>query len=304
MAKGVQMFRLITISTALALASSTASLPALAPDDESSPLANAPAFGTAVAPSGAAENLTAGSHSLPSDSKDLIEVTDSDGRTMTVELAFDDSYYQHQSNSANAAQYSDSETGSEMVIQANDDGQLRVITTVPNADSPTEFSYKIDSDFTVSEDGNGGLLAYRFTDQSTEEGHEVVDMVAIQPPWATDAAGNEVATRYEVDGNTITQIVEVTEGTQFPVSADPTWEWYDAAYGAGWNKAETRSLHQHRTTSALCRVLPGALRSVCSVGAISWKLNTQYAVDRGGCVFYAIAPVPVGLNYDKSKNCR
>jgi len=190
------------------------------------------------------------------------------------------------------------------MIQSNEDGQVRVITTIPDAESEHRFEYVIDDEYSVTEDGTGGLLAYRFVDAPNETGQESFDLVAIKAPWATAADGKEVPTHYEIRGNTIIQVVEPTGDTAYPISADPTWEWYDAAYGAGWNKSETRNLLKYKSASGLCAALSGALKPVCVVGATSWILNTQYAVDRGGCVFYAIAPVPVGLNYDKSKHCR
>lgn len=50
-------------------------------------------------------------------------------------------------------------------------------------------------------------------------GHHVVGLV--DPPWAVDARGRELATRYRVEGTTIVQDVD-TRGAEFPVVADPT----------------------------------------------------------------------------------
>lgn len=41
--------------------------------------------------------------------------------------------------------------------------------------------------------------------------------------WATDANGDEVPTHYEVEGDTLTQVVNFSKDTAFPVLADPDW---------------------------------------------------------------------------------
>jgi hypothetical protein len=50
-------------------------------------------------------------------------------------------------------------------------------------------------------------------------GHRVVGL--IDAPWAVDARGRALATRYQVHGTTIVQDVD-TRGASFPVVADPT----------------------------------------------------------------------------------
>ena len=44
----------------------------------------------------------------------------------------------------------------------------------------------------------------------------------IAAPWARDADGAPVPTHYEVTGGTLTQIVDFTPATAFPVVADPS----------------------------------------------------------------------------------
>jgi hypothetical protein len=47
-------------------------------------------------------------------------------------------------------------------------------------------------------------------------------LLHIPAPWAVDATGAALPTRYEVAGSTITQVVD-TRGASFPVVADPAW---------------------------------------------------------------------------------
>ncbi|MFD5225405.1 hypothetical protein ACFWHT_07260 [Microbacterium sp. NPDC058342] len=55
-------------------------------------------------------------------------------------------------------------------------------------------------------------------DYDVPTGWEVVG--AFQSAWSADATGASLPTHYEVDGNTLTQVVDTT-GAQFPVVSDP-----------------------------------------------------------------------------------
>lgn len=56
----------------------------------------------------------------------------------------------------------------------------------------------------------------------------VVDqqVATIQAPWAVDANGDPVATRYTVQDGTLTQVFDTNSTTAFPVTADPSWWWW------------------------------------------------------------------------------
>lgn len=56
-----------------------------------------------------------------------------------------------------------------------------------------------------------------------ESGEEFYDIIgSIAPAWAKDANGIDVETRYSLNGNTITQVVEFDEHSAFPIVADPS----------------------------------------------------------------------------------
>lgn len=50
----------------------------------------------------------------------------------------------------------------------------------------------------------------------------------ISTPWAVDANGMSIPTHYKISGNTLTQVVESSTDTAFPVTADPSWWWWVA----------------------------------------------------------------------------
>ncbi len=47
-------------------------------------------------------------------------------------------------------------------------------------------------------------------------------LTTFDPAWAKDANGAPVPTHYEIDGNTLVQVVDFTAATAFPVVADPS----------------------------------------------------------------------------------
>lgn len=53
-------------------------------------------------------------------------------------------------------------------------------------------------------------------------------IATISAPWAVDAQGKPVPTHYELQGNKLTQVVDATKDTTFPVTADPAWWWWVA----------------------------------------------------------------------------
>lgn len=106
--------------------------------------------------------------------------------------------------------------GSQTIPVVKEDGSVQVNTYIENQNAPTRYDY----DFTLPdgahiEQADGGGLYFVAQDESVLGG--------VAPAWAVDAAGASVPTRYEIDGNTITQVVEHTSDHTYPVVADPLW---------------------------------------------------------------------------------
>lgn len=108
----------------------------------------------------------------------------------------------------------DNNNGSTTVPIVHEDGSLQLLTVIEGPDAPTRYDYEI----SVPKGGSMDLLesgAVLITDAS---GNFVG---AIVPPWAKDATGKSLPTEYEVNGTTVTQVVEHAQGTKYPVVADP-----------------------------------------------------------------------------------
>ncbi|MFC6355250.1 hypothetical protein [Luethyella okanaganae] len=72
-------------------------------------------------------------------------------------------------------------------------------------------------------------------------------------PWALDANDQPVGKRYEIEGETVVQIVEHGEGSAYPVVADPTY--VTTTYWLSRADVE-RMWNVLQTTGAVCNYLP------------------------------------------------
>jgi hypothetical protein len=114
----------------------------------------------------------------------------------------------------------DNNDGSATVPVVKTDGSVSINTTIAGPDAPTVYRYPI----TVPD---GGML--RLNDDGSVS---VVDVngsytSGFSPAWAKDATGMAVGTHYELDGNTLIQVVDhTTSGVTYPVVADP---WFGFA---------------------------------------------------------------------------
>lgn len=111
--------------------------------------------------------------------------------------------------------YDNALPATDVVAQAVDGGARQVFILQDETAKPTvTFDIKsADAEkvtFTTNENGSLNVV-----------NGAGVDVAGVNAPWAVDATGAALPTRFEVDGTKVTQHIE-TEGAVFPVSADPT----------------------------------------------------------------------------------
>jgi hypothetical protein len=116
--------------------------------------------------------------------------------------------------------------------QATADGGMQVLVVIEGADAPTEYWF----DMTVP----AGAV-FRAT---SDGGAEVVGadgqiVTAVAPPWALDANGQSVPTRYLIEGTTLVQVID-HHGASYPVVGDPK-------FGFGWNIYVRLSPYEQKT---------------------------------------------------------
>jgi len=109
----------------------------------------------------------------------------------------------------------DNNNGSSTVPIVQKDGAVQINTVIRNSDAPKRYGYPL----TVS----AGQSIHLAPDGSAYVAAATgVPSLYIAAPWAKDANGKAVSTHFEVNGTTLTQVVDFTASTAFPVVADPT----------------------------------------------------------------------------------
>lgn len=110
----------------------------------------------------------------------------------------------------------DTGTNVDLAVQVIEEG-VRIQTVLNDAAAPTEYRYELEGYTPVLlADGSVDLIA-------STQGRLQVRAGGIAAPWAFDANGVVVPTRYRVDGDTLVQEVDHTAGEYaYPIVADPT----------------------------------------------------------------------------------
>lgn len=142
------------------------------------------------------------------------------------------------------------------------EGGTQIVSVIADSSAPTGYDYSFDGtaagQLELTEDGGVTL--------KDSDGAQLANVAA---PWAVDANGASVPTRFILTGeNTITQVVDHrAEGVAYPATADP--RIFSCDGGLSWcvkfTKSETkainkrarrqafRSMHLPFTSAAGCR---------------------------------------------------
>ncbi|TFB85581.1 hypothetical protein E3O44_13380 [Cryobacterium algoricola] len=88
--------------------------------------------------------------------------------------------------------------------------------------------------------------------------------IYVMAPWARDAIGKDLATHYEVDGDTLVQRIDTTGHLTYPILADPAWTYVND-YGIGTTTPGVASAIMHGCFSCYFPV-PGAPSRFPTVG--------------------------------------
>ncbi|PZE87058.1 hypothetical protein DEI91_01840 [Curtobacterium sp. MCBD17_032] len=149
---------------------------------------------------------------VPKDASDGAVLSTGD-RELTVSLPFAEEAASADTSTDGVATFDNGNASSTTPV-VHDDGTLQIVTVIDDAGAPTRYDYDLsvpsggemvlrEDGVVVIIDGDGGFAG------------------AVAPAWAKDADGTAVPTRYEVDGNRLTQVIDHAEAAQYPVVADP-----------------------------------------------------------------------------------
>lgn len=155
--------------------------------------------------------------SVPEDASDGVTAS-SGGADLTIGLPFaDQATGATDSQKAGVVVY-DNNNGSSTVPVVHEDGRVQISTVIENADAPGRYDYPITvpdgQSLQIAPDGSAFV--------GSNDGSTATISAVIAKPWARDGEGNTIPTHYEVEGSTLTQVVDFTESTVFPVVADPS----------------------------------------------------------------------------------
>lgn len=160
------------------------------------------------------------------DSTTTLVIEDSDGASLeTIDnMAIADS------GIANSVDYA---------VAASEDGSLTVNNVIRTRNAPERYSYRFDGvDLIVLDDDTGQATLFMLDENSEYEA-----VGGIDTPWAVDARGVTVPTHFEVNGNTLIQVIEHQSGNfAYPITADPQWwdnvkAWFKRAGNGVKNRA-------------------------------------------------------------------
>lgn len=141
---------------------------------------------------------------------------------------------------------------------------VQMLTTVKSASAPTQYAYAM----TLP---RGGQVQVLGTGQAVITDGAGKTLATVAAPWAVDANGAKVPTRFKTDGQTLTQVVDHTSGRYaYPVVADPSISFGWSIY-LRYSKQEVKSLRQQGVIFAYaalwneaCAKLPGYARAGCT----------------------------------------
>jgi hypothetical protein len=158
----------------------------------------------------------------------------------------------------------------QLVAQGTPDGATRIMSVATSSGAPTRVTYDFPG-AVLKPNADGSVVV-------TRGGQPVA---AIDAPWAIDASGRSVPTRYEISGSQLTQVTD-HHGAAYPVVSDPSvslclWGILPAVC-IKYNRAETLAISTRlvegvaAVAAAMCNKLPSRYRTACRI-LIGWKFS-------------------------------
>lgn len=170
---------------------------------------------------------------IPHDPAQPVTVTATDGRRVGIGLPASVRAGRARQTGTGTVVYPDTRAGSDVVVQALDDGSVRAMVVIADRAAALDYRFPMDlpagTRLEPAADGAGGI--------EVTDGEHVYATVA--PAWAVDAKGTPVPTSYRIEGDTLIQRVQHRAGLTYPVVADPSvslgWFIY-----VRWSKSEIK----------------------------------------------------------------
>lgn len=148
---------------------------------------------------------------IPRDPKKGVRLT-TGGKTTTLGLP--DAVHLHNGvKLANGAVVYRNDNGSAQVVVPTTVQGVQVLTVIERADAPEHYAYPASASESVTLTPGGGAAFLNA---------EGAPVALVPAPWAQNASGNDVTTRFTTDGKVLGQYVaHKATGQDYPVVADP-----------------------------------------------------------------------------------
>jgi hypothetical protein len=202
---------------------------------------------------------------IPKSSADPVNVTTSDGNTVKFGIPAAAGSSDATPTSSGSVVFGAPRTTS--AAQALSDGSARLLITIPSADAPHDYAVPI----TLPPSSQAALLAdggLAFADASGKV------FAGLNAPIALDANGQRLPTYFNIAGGTVTQHIDFSASTAFPIVADHLLSKLVGLVTG--------------TITAVGHVVGGVVNALVSVvksaasGCIKWGFGAVVAVAAGG----------------------
>lgn len=184
----------------------------------------------------------------------------------------------------------------DVAVQALPSG-ARIQTVLERASAPSEYTYAFEGLFPELRSDGTVALMIRSADVA-------IEVATVEAPWAYDAEGVPVPTRYRIDGSALIQEVDHTAGEYtYPIVADPSYSVGRFIY-VRYSKAEVKrmapSAWTARFAAVVCVAIPNPpAAAACAIGvdqyASSIASTFQSAARNNKCVELRFNWVPAML---------
>lgn len=223
---------------------------------------------------------------IPMDAHGVVALAGPAPTTLAVSLPAQAKTHDAVVDNHGAVVYSaESKNDTALVVEPLASGKVSIQTVIPNAGASNRYTYQLQSGVTAVERTDGGLDLVAVDPASGLK----VGVGSVDAPWAFDASGAVVPTRYEVSGSTFTQVVQLSKSLTYPVVADPTYGWsYWVIPTAYLNWSESlKAASDPAGVGVICAVV-GLWNAPAGVlcAAETWYINSgaKTAVSHGKCV--------------------
>lgn len=167
----------------------------------------------------------------------------------------------------------DNRNGSTTVPLVKEDGSVQITTVIDSKSAPTRYEYDLSAPA-------GSTVALTETGEVVITGSAGEFIGGISAAWAYDARGAAVATHYELDGSTLTQVIAHDKSSAYPVVADP-WagqnllSWAGVSYYSNYYAVDAQATSWGRTWNGLATHAAHVDELKYKLGGNAWRVDTN-----------------------------